>query len=785
MAKNKAKDTIEDRELCQGVLLGHSFFEQKENRLLTLLIKGVIVYLLSMGSVGFYLSALNIEYNVAICHIVIFAMAIICAMLYYRLLVENLGYMALLVLFAVMVVVFRSYINSGFYAIVNITVDSAAQYFDVDIQRLYNEQIGNRYLTVTCVALFIGIVLDILLNVYISRRMQYVTAIFIVMSLNLIPLYMVLEPDMLYVIMMLAGMAMALCFKSGKHYSPQVSVKRNDNLFSLKSKKKKSEIAYVYDIKAMVQAGAIAACVAIAVITTVSAVKSKESFNAGYESNKYKKLTMSAMSTLLVDGWSGFFRMGNDKGGMNSGKLGDVSTIHLDYQTDLVVQITPYNYERIYLKSFTGEMYNPYENNWTSIEYLRNYDTEQTPEADALADGYDEGMEYTSKGVMRIRNVGGVTGAHYLPYYYKSYTTNKGFDDIEYYPRLDGNDVTVTYDDYVNGETFTGADLYVPEENIEAVQQIVDELGYLGSDEEIIEALRNYYQKNIPYTIRPGKTPKNEDFVNYFLTENRKGYCAHYASAAVLILRYLGIPARYAEGYAMDYYQILDGEIVEGAEYSDYYEGYSALGDTALIEVNVTDADAHAWIEVYSSSKGWYAVEITPSSSGNEEEVEDFWTMFADFMDDSGGSDETDESDNLNGFKLSDEIVRNFIYTILILIAMAVLLLLIIRGSKYIVYAVNFSKAGPNDRLVMKYSLYRKRLAKRDSEFAEMINYREQIEFLAERKQHDESKGVVGTDNNTDCEIVIGILEQAGFSDKQIDEQQYTMVINWLKAHRA
>ena len=45
-------------------------------------------------------------------------------------------------------------------------------------------------MTVTFVALFIGIVLDILLNVYISRRMQYVTAIVIIMCLNLIPLYL-------------------------------------------------------------------------------------------------------------------------------------------------------------------------------------------------------------------------------------------------------------------------------------------------------------------------------------------------------------------------------------------------------------------------------------------------------------------------------------------------------------------------------------------------------------------------------------------------------------------
>lgn len=789
MAKKKSKDIIEDRELCQGVMLSRRFFEQKENRLLTLLLKGFIVYLLSMGSIGFYLSAFDIEYNVAMCHIVILVMAIICAMLYYRLLVENLGYLILLIVFAGMVVMFRKYINSGFYAIVNITVDNAAQYFDVDIQRLYNEQIGNRYLTVTCVALFIGIVLDILLNVYISRRMQYVTAIFIVMSLNLIPLYMVMEPDMLYVIMLLAGVSMALCFKSGRHYSPQVSIKRSNDIFAVTGKKKKTEIAYVYDIKAMIQAGIIAACTALIMVTSVSAVKPKDNFNVGYEGNKYKDLTRAAMGTLLVDGWSGFFRMSADRGGMDSGKLGDVSTIHLDYQTDLVLRVTPYSYEPIYLKSFTGVMYNPYENNWSSIEELRNYDElGYCAEANVLKEEYEAGNAYSARGIMNVRNVGGTPGAMYLPYYYypdssENVKENDYYRLITYYPRLPENDVNITYSDYLGHEPYSDADLFVPEENMDAVKQIVDELGYLGTDEQIIEALRDYFQNNIPYTVRPGKTPRNKDFVNYFLTENRKGYCSHFATSAVLIFRYLGIPARYVEGYAVDYYQILDGEIVEGSDYSDYYDGYSALGETALIEVDVTDADAHAWVEVYSSTKGWYVVDVTPASS-EEEEVEDFWTMFADFMDDSDTADDS-ETDNVNGFNLSDERIRNIIYAVFALIIMTVLIWLVIRGSRYVVFAVRFSRADVNDRLVMRYSLYRRRLARHDKRFAEMINYREQIEYLADKNPNVKAEDLSDSENtHIDCESIIEILEQAGFSEKEIDEQQYIQVMEWLKNNK-
>ena len=71
MAKKKHADTIESMELCEGVYLQEEFFEKKENRVLTLLLKGFIVYLLSMGSIGFYLTAFDISFHVGLCHALI------------------------------------------------------------------------------------------------------------------------------------------------------------------------------------------------------------------------------------------------------------------------------------------------------------------------------------------------------------------------------------------------------------------------------------------------------------------------------------------------------------------------------------------------------------------------------------------------------------------------------------------------------------------------------------------------------------------------------------------
>ncbi len=84
--------------------------------------------------------------------------------------------------------------------------------------------------------------------------------------------------------------------------------------------------------------------------------------------------------------------------------------------------------------------------------------------------------------------------------------------------------------------------------------------------------------------------PAGEDFVEYFLEESHRGYCMHFASAAVLLLRMMNIPARYVSGYVAD---------------------IPASG-RAL----VPDSNAHAWVEIYLDGYGWHPVEVTPAYAG-------------------------------------------------------------------------------------------------------------------------------------------------------------------------
>ena len=125
-----------------------------------------------------------------------------------------------------------------------------------------------------------------------------------------------------------------------------------------------------------------------------------------------------------------------------------------------------------------------------------------------------------------------------------------------------------------------------------------------GSGQEAVTRiiLRTLHER-ASYTQTPGRAPYNQDIVEYFLFENQKGYCVHFASAAVLMYRMYGIPSRYVSGYA-----------ISPAEFEQQEDGsYVAV---------ISDQNAHAWPEIFIEDQGWTPVEVTPSD-GEAEPAED------------------------------------------------------------------------------------------------------------------------------------------------------------------
>ncbi len=102
-----------------------------------------------------------------------------------------------------------------------------------------------------------------------------------------------------------------------------------------------------------------------------------------------------------------------------------------------------------------------------------------------------------------------------------------------------------------------------------------------------------WLNENTTYSLILPVLAEGEDPIEYFLGTSRSGYCMHYAGAAAMLLRNMGVPARYASGY-----------FVPADDFYKTDAGYKAA---------VLDEQRHAWVEIYLDEIGWIPVEVTKS----------------------------------------------------------------------------------------------------------------------------------------------------------------------------
>lgn len=116
-------------------------------------------------------------------------------------------------------------------------------------------------------------------------------------------------------------------------------------------------------------------------------------------------------------------------------------------------------------------------------------------------------------------------------------------------------------------------------------------------DKDIVEKVAKYIKSSARYDLEFLITPKDKDYIIHFLTEAKVGLCRHFASAATMFYRALGIPSRYTIGF---------------------------LGSAKKNKVeSVSDKDLHAWVEVYIDNVGWVVVDPTPADPSSKKDDED------------------------------------------------------------------------------------------------------------------------------------------------------------------
>lgn len=106
---------------------------------------------------------------------------------------------------------------------------------------------------------------------------------------------------------------------------------------------------------------------------------------------------------------------------------------------------------------------------------------------------------------------------------------------------------------------------------------------------DIVTAVSTAVRNSATYDLNTPRMPEGSDFAIWFLSESDTGYCVHFASATAVLLRSLGIPARYVTGYLVD---------TQAGKW-----------------VDVSAQNAHAWTEYYIAGVGWLPVESTPGNT--------------------------------------------------------------------------------------------------------------------------------------------------------------------------
>jgi hypothetical protein len=160
----------------------------------------------------------------------------------------------------------------------------------------------------------------------------------------------------------------------------------------------------------------------------------------------------------------------------------------------------------------------------------------------------------------------------------------------------------------INNDMNLSGTIYELPEEYDFVNSITADIIEIGmSDYEKTKRIIDYLKQDYVYNIEPPlPTSENTDRIEFFLETSKEGFCQHFATSAILMLRSEGIPARYVSGFMIDY----------DIDYSMIQFDKSLSDAMAKGRIPVRDSDSHVWIEVYFKDIGWIPFEATAVSDG-------------------------------------------------------------------------------------------------------------------------------------------------------------------------
>lgn len=315
--------------------------------------------------------------------------------------------------------------------------------------------------------------------------------------------------------------------------------------------------------------------------------------------------------TFLRDAWDDFTGQNQEK--QYSKEIRTISLANLTARSEddaTVLTITPGFSGTVYLRSSAYDTYDG--KNWVSSKEgntlpwpsIQNYGESREM---IISTQYAHAMLYTPYYTISMDlndTVRGKENENRLTYYSITYAEMRDESSFEnLYPNK-------AETNHIVGGDYGLQATSLPSRTKKWAQPLVDEITEgLGNSYHKAKAIRQYVSRSASYDLEPAMMPSGEkDFAQWFLEEGESGYCVHFATAATVLLKAAGIPARYITGYMVT--------------------------AQAGVATAVTSTNAHAWVEYWLPGWGWTILDPTPPADSNyasnrEKESDSSWRLDA------------------------------------------------------------------------------------------------------------------------------------------------------------
>ena len=757
----KREQELERRGVCQGDVSR----DTQPAKFVAVLLRGFLIFLGAYGTVWGLACSFDLAYDPMKVFLGILILSVFSASIYYNRFTFYIGYIVMFASFFVFSVMMYSYINSGFQAFVNELNEHYVDYFSLPALRVSDEMISDRSLTVPITCIFVGWVYCIMLNVTISSYMNPALTFLITFLPLQAAFYIDIFPPYLCMTMLIMCYASVLVLSRAGNYALPYRYRKYE-AFVRRRRKDGSDDSYILSAKGMISVFGVSLIMALVFFVVSSAIFG-DAYSTKYISNKLKNRTDDYVEVIVMNGIMSIFNRYEAAGGLAHGRLGGVGSVTPDYETDLEVTFVPVSTDVVYLRAFIG-------NTYSVDRFMEERDPEYGPTEEPF---YEDQLTLT----MEINNIDADSDYYYLPYHSTAASGDKdGISEITYVPYLNTDYITPDNEEMYDYSLYAFQNyINIPESLIPVLDEVVMKADMINGDRTSegmlysCRQLEKYFADNYRYSLQPGMTPMGRDVVEYFLTSQDRGYCMHYASSATLLLRYIGIPARYCEGYV-----IKPSDLAEGVIVSEDEDG------TKHVKVEISDANAHAWVEIYIPGYGWTPYEMTPPSFDEEDEVPMNGLMGilsglfnAATRNDAGGAESGGDGDGAPVGSIFSGIYRSLEFLIrpvcfaLAVVLAVILLIPVIRKASLMVRILIMKKNGKYaEALLSRYRSYTGNLLKK--KVIRSVN--EDSMILAEEiagAVPDTGNASFGTEH--EAFVVAGIVRKAAFSGQEISAEEY------------